>query len=72
MMATMSAAELQVQVEETEIDRVERWRTEALERVGFDPDAAALLAARHDVDLHLAIELVERGCSLPVALQILL
>lgn len=67
----MSAAQVHIE-EETEIDRVERWRTEALERVGYDQDAAALLAARHDVDLHQAIELVERGCSAEIALQILL
>ena len=66
----MSAAE--VHIEETEIERVERWRTEALERGGYDPDSAALLATRHDVDLHLAIELIEHGCSAEVALQILL
>ena len=69
-MATMSAAE--VHIEETENDRVERWRTEALEKVGYAPDSAALLAARHDVDLHLAIELIEHGCSPQVALEILL
>lgn len=67
----MSAAQVHIE-EETEIDRVERWRTEALERVGYDQDVAALLAARHDVDLHQAIELVERGCSAEIALQILL
>ncbi len=66
----MAAAE--VHIEETEIDRVERWRTEALERVGYDADSAALLAARLDVDLHLAIELVEHGCAPDVALRILL
>jgi hypothetical protein len=66
----MSAVELHI--EETEIDRVERWRTEALERVGYDTDSAALLGSRHDVDLHLAIELIEHGCSAEVALQILL
>ena len=66
----MSAAEVHIQ--ETENDRVERWRTEALERVGYAPDAAATIAARHDVDLHLAIELIERGCSPDVALKILL
>ena len=66
----MSAAEVHLQ--ETENDRVERWRTEALERVGYAPDAAAMIAARHDVDLHLAIELIERGCSPDVALKILL
>ncbi len=66
----MAAAELQI--EETESERVERWRTEALERVGYDADSAAMLAARLDVDLHLAIELVEQGCSPAVALRILL
>jgi hypothetical protein len=66
----MSAAE--IHIPETEVERVERWRAEALERVGFEHDSAALLAARHDVDLHQAIELVERGCSPEVALRILL
>ena len=66
----MPAAE--VHIEETEIARVERWRTEALERVGYDLDSAALLAARHDVDLHRAIELVEQGCPPEMALKILL
>jgi hypothetical protein len=69
-MATMAAAE--VHIEETEMDRVERWRAEALERVGYDADSAALLAARLDVDLHRAIELVEQGCAPDVALRILL
>jgi hypothetical protein len=66
----MSAVE--VHIEETELDRVERWRTEALERVGYDPDSAALLGARHDIDLHRAIALIEHGCSAEVALQILI
>ena len=67
---TMSAAEVHIQ--ETEAERVERWRTEALENAGYDPDSAALLAARHDVDLHHAIEMLERGCSPETALRILL
>ena len=66
----MSAAEVHIQ--ETESERVERWRAETLERVGYDPESAALLAARLDIDLHRAIELVEQGCSPEVALQILL
>ena len=37
---------------ETEQERVERWRAEELLRAGFDPAAAAELAARFDVDLH--------------------
>jgi hypothetical protein len=67
----MSAAELQV-FYETEIDRIEQWRHEALERAGYDPESAFVLAASHDVDLHSAVDLVRRGCSVDLALQILL
>ena len=49
-----------------------RWRAEALEKVGYDPSSAAALAVRHDVDLHRAIQLVERGCPPDMALRILL
>ena len=57
---------------ESELERIERWRAERLERAGYDADAAAQLAARPDVDLHQAIGLIEKGCSPEVALQILL
>jgi hypothetical protein len=67
----MSAAELQV-LYLTEIDRIENWRHEALERAGYDPESALVLAASHDVDLHAAVNLLERGCSVDLALQILL
>ena len=43
-----------------------------LERAGYSPSAAAKLAARHDVDLHRAIDLVRQGCAPDVALSILL
>jgi hypothetical protein len=56
---------------ETELDRVERWRTAELMRVGFPGDDAVALAARTDVDLHDAIELVERGCPPELAVRIL-
>jgi len=56
---------------ETETERVERWRTSELMRVGFAGDDAVALAARFDVDLHEAIELVERGCSPELAVRIL-
>ncbi len=56
---------------ETEIDRVERWRTAELMRVGFAGDDAVALAARLDVDLHEAIELVRRGCPPELAVRIL-
>ena len=56
---------------ETELERVERWRTSELIRVGFPGDDAVALAARFDVDLHEAIELVERGCPPQLAIRIL-
>ena len=56
---------------ETELERVERWRTAELMRVGFAGDDAVALAARTDVDLHQAIELVRRGCSPELAIRIL-
>ena len=58
--------------EDTELGRVQAWRAEELERAGYPPAAAAKLAARHDVDLHRAIELIARGCPATVALDILL
>ena len=56
---------------ETELDRVERWRTSELMRVGFPGDDAVALAARTDVDLHEAIGLVQRGCPPDLAIRIL-
>lgn len=67
----MSAAELQL-IQGTEIDRVEQWRHEELERAGYDPESALVLAASHDVDLHHAVDLLRRGCTIDLALQILL
>ena len=43
-----------------------------LERAGYEPRAAGRLAVRHDVDLHTAIDLLERGCPQDLALKILL
>ena len=66
----MPAAELHIQ--ETELERIERWRAEMLERAGYAADDAAELAGRHDVDLHAAIGLLESGCPAEIALRILL
>jgi hypothetical protein len=66
----MSAVE-QVAYEETEVERVERWRAEELERAGFEPEAAFELALRFDVDLHAAVGLLQRGCPPDLALKIL-
>ena len=67
----MTAAEAGTR-EVTEIERIERWRAEALERAGYGPDAAREIAARLDVDLHIAMDLLAQGCSQDLALQILL
>lgn len=56
---------------ENENERVERWRAQELERAGYSPEAAAELAARSDVDLHRAIDLLAQGCPPQVALDIL-
>ena len=42
--------------------RVLGWRIEQLIAVGFDSDAALVLALDRSVDLHEATELVRRGC----------
>jgi hypothetical protein len=57
---------------ETEQQRIESWRMEALERAGYDRRPAAILACRKDVDLHQAIALLQNGCSAELALRILL
>ena len=67
----MPAAEIHV-LEETELERVEQWRAEELERGGFKPADAARLAARHEVDLHAAVELLKNGCPAELSLEILL
>jgi hypothetical protein len=65
----MTAAEL---VYESELTQVERWRVDELERAGYDARAATTLASRHDIDLHSAVDLLRKGCSPDLALQILL
>jgi hypothetical protein len=67
----MSAAELDLHVE-TEGERIERWRVQELERAGYGHGQAVELAGRPYVDLHLAIDLLERGCPPATALRILL
>ena len=64
----MATAELH---ERTELDRIESWRRERLRAAGFSAEAAEELAGRHEVDLHDAVELIERGCPPEVAVRIL-
>lgn len=67
----MSAAELDT-TSAPEIDRVEQWRREELERAGYDPKSAFVLATSREIDLHTAVDLLERGCPVEIALAILL
>jgi hypothetical protein len=62
-------AELQI---ESEVERIERWRYEALLRAGFEASAARRIAERLDVDLHSAVALLENGCDPELAVSILL
>jgi hypothetical protein len=67
----MAAAEL-LTPQNDELERVEHWRAEELERAGYAPNDASLVASRHDIDLHRAVEIVRRGCPHELALRILL
>jgi hypothetical protein len=67
----MASIEIQT-LEETESERIERWRAEELERAGYESRSAAKIAVRHDIDLHLAVDLLGRGCPPELALKILL
>lgn len=47
------------------------WRYDELVRAGYAADAAVALAPRRDVDLHVALDLVGRGCPPSTAFRIL-
>jgi len=56
----------------TDGDPVQAWRLRQLLEAGYPYDDACDLAAQDDVDLHQAVELVERGCPAGLAARILL
>jgi hypothetical protein len=56
---------------EPEAVRLQRWRFEQMVKAGYPENYADLLARNSDVDLHVAVGLLERGCSLEQALRIL-
>lgn len=66
-----TAAELDLDLD-AETERVLLWREEELERVGYGREMARDLAERTYVDLHLAMNLLRRGCPADTALRILL
>lgn len=51
---------------------VELWRFAQLLRAGYPRREALVIASRRHVDLHLAVDLVENGCPVETALEILL
>jgi hypothetical protein len=66
----MSAVEPQVR--QTSPDEVGRWRLKELLRAGYTWDQGVMLACRPEIDLHLAIDLLRKGCPRATALRILL
>jgi hypothetical protein len=54
-----------------EREAVTAWRVERLRSAGYDAEASLVLALDRDVDLHLAVSLLERGCPPDTALAIL-
>ena len=66
-----NAADSEVAVD-TESERVTAWRACELMRAGYEPVMAAELAEHGEIDLHVALELIERGCPQELAAQILL
>jgi len=53
-------------------EQVSGWRCEELARAGYSADAAAKIAERGDIDLHLASNIRRQGCTDELALAILL
>jgi hypothetical protein len=53
-------------------DAVVRWRMLVLLRSGYEWDDALELAIETSVDLHVAVDLVNRGCASETARRILL
>jgi hypothetical protein len=53
-------------------DRVRCWRLEELVRAGYSRHDALVLSGEPEVDLHLAAQLLAKGCSTETALRILL
>lgn len=56
----------------SEAERVLDWRFDALEAGGYNPVAALALANSPEIDLHVAVGLLAKGCPQDTALKILL
>lgn len=67
----MTAAQFEV-LDSTAAEDVLRWRFDELSRAGYAPDRALIVASHVEVDLHIATDLLRRGCPEDTALRILL
>jgi hypothetical protein len=70
-MSEMSVTEVELVID-AEDEKVVSWRAEELIRAGYDELDALELAFERAVDLHRAVELLERGCPAKTAVRILL
>ncbi len=72
----MTVSELEASVSatvgEVDADGVLRWRYDELRHAGYRPIDAAELAGARQVDLHVAVDLLIRGCDPATAIRILL
>lgn len=59
-------------LERPEAEEVARWRLDRLVEAGYDRETASFLAQRVDVDLHVAVRLVGKGCPPATAVRILI
>ena len=66
-----TSLQLEIAVAAREDAQVTAWRFEQLRGAGYDEPTARYLSVRDEVDLHRAIELVESGCPLELAVRIL-
>lgn len=59
--------------EDEQLDDLLNWRLTVLVLAGYSNRSAKRLAKRHnEVDLHLAVDLLKKGCPEATALKILL
>ena len=66
----MASTEVEV-LERSERDQVVGWRLEQLLAAGYEREDALELALALPVDLHVAIDLLARGCPQETAVRIL-
>jgi hypothetical protein len=67
----MTAAQFEL-LDEAQAQQLLSWRFEALTKAGYDASDALVLATRVEIDLHIATDLLKRGCPVSTALRILL